>query len=61
MVVSLVISEVLHAVDRILEGVRFEKIKKNKKKQKEPSSGFRLLLITLQYTAAESNLEEDME
>lgn len=62
MVVSLLISEVLRAVDRILEGVRFKKIKKQtRKKQKQPCSDFRLLLITFQYTAAESNLEDDME
>lgn len=42
MVVSLVISEVLHAVDRILEGVRFEKIKKKQEKTKRAFERFQI-------------------
>lgn len=60
-VVSLLISQVLHLVDGILGRVRFEKKEKHEEKTKQPWSDFRLLLITFQYIPAESNLAEDIE
>lgn len=59
-VVSLLISQVLHLVDGILGRVRFKKKEKHEEKTKQPWSNFILLLITFQYIPAESNLAEDM-
>ncbi len=59
--VSLLISQVLHLVEGILERVRFKKKENTKKKQNSLEAIFRLLLITFQYIPAESNLVQDME